>query len=181
MEGFAAEMMFYDFYSGIGSSCHLGIVRKEQFPNDEDALICMLLRYNFHENDSPAIPEEYVKLSTEEDFVEDVTRMILPVYGKSETKEVLSGDFINLYTDWINEVTAGAVIHEKDGTFQFRYNDYEIFRNRGEYSGNYQLFDPLRGQIIHHCFQVLDAEYRKEYIAITARYYLFLGTDFHSL
>lgn len=181
MAGFDAEIMNYRFHDGMGNSCYLGVTRKNQFADDEKAFICIAMRYvRFEDSPERLNLTEYLKLSTEEDFIEDAERVMVPVYGHAEIKEITVEEFIKKYDDWIDCMTSYNGLRE-NGKIRFKYNDSGIYRNGEKYSGNYRLFDPLREQDIEKCFRVLDMEDREEYFAISSRYYVFLNQEFHSL
>lgn len=181
MSGFAAEIMHYGFFSGTGESCYLGIARKDQFAGDEEAFICITMRFDrFDHGPDNLNYREYIELSTEEDFVEIAEKTMVPVYGTVEIKETGIEKFIDLYDEWIDSLTSYFRFYENE-KMRFKYNDNGIYRNGEEYTGNYQLFHPLLEQDIEKCFHILDEWNRKEYFAITARYYVFLNQEFHSL
>ena len=178
--GFDAEILAYDFYDTMGYNCHLKIARRDLFVDLESAFICMLMRYTYDSFDGPLSPAELVKISTEEDFMEDAERAMVPVYGHAEIKEMTAEEFIKEYDDWIDCMTSYRGFQE-NGKIRYKYNDSGIYRNGEKYSGNYRLFDPLREQVIEKCFRVLDMEDRQEYFAISSRYYVFLNQEFNSL
>lgn len=179
--GYDAEMMFYGFYSGDGYGCHLIITRKDQFAGDEEAFICIAMRHDRFDGGPETLNfTEYLKLCIEEDFVEEAEKTMVPIYGTAEIKETEIEKFIDLYDEWVDSLTSYFRYYENE-KMRFRYNDCGIYRNGEEYSGNYQLFHPLYGQDIEKCFHILEEWNRKEYFAITTRYYVFLNQEFHSL
>lgn len=181
MAGFDAEIMHYNFHDGTGESCYLGIARKDQFADDEGAFICLAMRYDRYDSGPETLNfAEYLKLSTEEDFIEDAEKTMIPVYGTAEIKETEIENFIDKYDEWVDSLTSYFRFYEEE-KIRYKYNDSGIYRNGEEYTGNYQLFDPLHGQDIEKCFHILDEWNRKEYFAICSRYYLFLNIEFHSL
>lgn len=181
MAGFDAEIMNYRFHDGMGNSSYLGIARKDQFAGDQEAFICIAMRYHRYDGARETLNlTEYLKLSTPEDFIEDAERTMVPVYGHAEIKEMTVEEFIKKYDDWIDCMTSYSGFQE-NGKIRYKYNDSGIYRNGEEYRGNYQLFHPLYGEDIEKCFLILDNWNRKEYFAFTDRYYLFLNEEFHSL
>ena len=155
--------------------------KKDQFAGDEEAFICLAMRHEYYDGGPATFNfSEYLKLCIEEDFIEDAEKTMIPVYGSAEIKETEIEKFIEKYDEWVDSLTSYFRFYEGE-TMRYRYNDNGIYRNGEEYTGNYQLFHPLLGQDIEKCFHILDEWNRKEYFAITTRYYVFLNQEFHSL
>lgn len=181
MAGFDAAIMHYSFYEGTGSSCYLGIARKEQFADNESAFICMAMRHERFDGGPEEMDfTEYISLSTEEDFVEDAEKTMIRIYGHAEIKEVPIQKFMDEYDEWIDNLTSWTRFYENERA-RYKYNDNGIYRNGEEYSGNYQLFHPLKDQDIEKTFLIMDEWNRIEYFSISSCYYFFWNREFHSL
>lgn len=179
--GINAEITHYRFldcwfHHGPGNML---IARKDQFPDEESAFLVMVERIIYNENET-IYTQAYLAKSTEEDFIFDAEEFLLPVYGQKEIKEIPVEKFTATYKSIISYMTGYYIFENVDQkTQEYVYKTMGIERNGEEYTGNYLFFDPFVGLTFEKSFSVFENEqhqneFRKEYFALNAQYYIYL-------
>lgn len=171
LPGNDACLMAYKFYDW-GCVSHLLITRKENFSCKESALVFLINKFQQLDNDYGYLPV------TDEDYLWEAYHCLIQEFAWQKITEIPSEKFINQYDDIIDVMT-GCNSIEENGKFRYVYNNNGIYLNGQEYSGCYQLLDPLRGQRIEKCYAIFDEWGKKiQYMGISDRYYIYLTWAF---